>query len=213
MKRYFVVILSVVGWFAVIAQFILMIQSRTNSISDTLIRFFSFFTILTNILVASYFTLHIFYDSNILTYLNKAGTLTAITVYIFMVGTVYQIALRHLWTPGGLQNIVDELLHSFVPILVIIFWVFYENKREIRYAQIPKWSVFPISYLICILIRGHFTGIYPYPFVNVNEIGMPEALINSLILLLIFLCIATLFVFIGKSFSKRNAARAIDQKL
>jgi hypothetical protein len=141
--------------------------------------------------------------------MSRTGTLTAITVYIFMVGTVYQVALRHLWKPRGLQNIVDELLHSVIPVLVIIFWTLYENKKEVSYSQIPKWAIFPIAYFICILIRGSITRLYPYPFVNVNEIGLAEALINSVILLFIFLCIAVLFVFTGKSISKKQTTGTI----
>lgn len=34
------------AWFAVITQFILMIQNREANISETIIRFFSFFTLL-----------------------------------------------------------------------------------------------------------------------------------------------------------------------
>jgi hypothetical protein len=51
--------------------------------------------------------------------------------------------------------------------------------------------------------------LYPYPFVNVNEIGLAEALINSVILLFIFLCIAVLFVFTGKSISKKQTTGTI----
>lgn len=48
------------GWFVVITQFILTIQNKQVDIAETIIRFFSFFTILTNILVALFFTYRIF---------------------------------------------------------------------------------------------------------------------------------------------------------
>ena len=44
------------GWFAIIAQFILMILNRQEGLTETIIRFFSFFTILTNLLVTLFFT-------------------------------------------------------------------------------------------------------------------------------------------------------------
>jgi hypothetical protein len=45
-----------ISWLAEILQLYLIIVNRTASIPETIIRFFSFFTILTNILVAVCFT-------------------------------------------------------------------------------------------------------------------------------------------------------------
>ncbi|MFZ5976285.1 MULTISPECIES: Pr6Pr family membrane protein [unclassified Hydrotalea] len=33
------------------------------------------------------------------------------------------------------------------------------------------WLIYPLLYLVYILIRGSFSGFYPYPFVNVLQIG------------------------------------------
>jgi len=112
-----------------------MIQNRTASISETTVRFFSFFTILTNTLVAIYFTIISFPYRRQPAFINSPGTLTSITVYITVVGLVYQIALRHLWQPQGTQKIVDELLHTIIPILVIIFWYLSEPKKSYNLAM------------------------------------------------------------------------------
>ena len=40
----------IIGWFAIITQFILMIENKQADILETVFRFFSFFTILTNIM-------------------------------------------------------------------------------------------------------------------------------------------------------------------
>src|ERR1700722_13215816 len=98
------VVFTIIVWFSVIAQLILMLQNRATDIPETIIRFFSYFTILTNTLVALYFTAICFN----LSITNRPGLLTAITSYIFIVGIVYQIVLRHLWQPAGIQLIVDE---------------------------------------------------------------------------------------------------------
>ena len=202
MKKKFSVSIALIGWFALIAQFILMMENRIAPVSETTIRFFSYFTILTNLLVAVYFTfLSVKYRNSKL--INKPGTLTAVTIYITMVGVVYQVALRHIWQPKGLQLIVDELLHTIIPTLVIIFWYLYETTRPARYAQIFSCAIFPLAYLVLILIRGNFSSFYPYHFINVIDLGMAKALINSGVLLVIFLVISALFLFIGKSVIKR----------
>jgi hypothetical protein len=130
MRKKLSIIFSVLVWVAVVAQFILMLQNRATDVPETVIRFFSYFTILTNILVAFYFTAVIFDIS----FTHKSGLLTAVTTYIFMVGIIYQILLRHLQQFTGLQLVVDELMHSVIPLLVIIYWYLYERKSAARYG-------------------------------------------------------------------------------
>lgn len=187
------------GWFAVIMQFVLMMQNRVESLSETTIRFFSFFTILTNCLVALYFSV-LWYRKplSMVSRFEKPGFLTALTLYITLVGTVYQLVLRGIWEPTGMQKMVDELLHSVIPIYVIAFWLAYENKKVVSWQSIPTWLLYPLFYLVYILLRGHLSGFYPYPFVNVNELGLEKVLINSGVLILFFIGLAIAFVGLGK---------------
>ncbi len=203
MKKKLALVFALIAWFAVIAQYILMIQNREASITETTIRFFSFFTILTNSLVAIYFTCLAFTKNQESKLIGRPGTLTAVTIYITMVGLVYQVALRHIWKPQGMQLIVNELLHSVIPILVIIFWYLYEITKPVKYAQIFKWAIYPLAYLIYILIRGSFSNFYPYPFIDVSNLGMAKVLTNAGVILVMFLTIAALLLFIGKSIIKR----------
>lgn len=200
MRKKLSVLFTVIVWFSVITQFVLMVQNRTALLPETIVRFFSFFTILTNTLVALYFTGQSLGRENPA----KPGTLTAITVYITIVGIVYQVLLRHIWQPTGLQMIVDELLHTINPLLVILFWYLYEEKRPVKYNQILGWLLYPLVYLIFVLIRGSLSGFYPYPFVNVAEIGLRKTLLNSGLLLLFFILVACLFIAVGKKTEKKS---------
>src|SRR5271170_5622365 len=108
---------AIIGWLAIILQLYLIIVNRTTSLPETIIRFFSFFTILVNILVALCFTFLAFKStSGWGSFFSKQQALTAIAVYIFIVGLVYNIILRSLWKPEGLQRFVDESLHTIIPI-------------------------------------------------------------------------------------------------
>lgn len=203
MKKNISILIAVIAWAAVIIQYYLMLQHRTASISETTIRFFSFFTILTNSLVAAYFTWGVSAkDGKPLSVIHKPGTLTAVTVYITVVGLVYQFVLRQTWDPMGLQKIVDELLHSVIPLSVIIFWYFYEAKQPVKYMQISRWLIYPLVYLIYILVRGHFSAFYPYPFVNVADIGLERVLVNSALITALFIGISALLIRIGKWISR-----------
>lgn len=203
MKKNLALVFALIGWFAVIAQYFLMIENRVTSIPETTVRFFSFFTILTNIIVAVYFTCIVFIKNVNSKSITRPGTLTAITIYITLVGLVYQVVLRHVWQPRGLQLIVDELLHSVIPGLTIIFWYLYEIAKPTRYIQILKWAIYPLAYLLYILVRGNFYNVYPYPFIDVTNLGITKALANAGVLMLVFIIISALFLFIGKAIIKR----------
>lgn len=190
---------AAIGWFAVIAQYTLMIENRVAPVIETTVRFFSFFTILTNTLVAVYFSyVAVARKIAFLGWFDKPGSLTAITVYITIVGLVYQIVLRSIWEPAGLQMVVDELLHSVIPLCVILFWYRYESKSKLDWRSVPGWLIFPLVYLAYILSRGFFSGFYPYPFINVSELGMQKVALNSVILLGVFFLVSVIFIETGK---------------
>ena len=206
MRRNLSILFALIAWFAVGTQFLLMLENRVASVPETIVRFFSFFTILTNLLVAIYFTSQSFQGNKYSAgFINQPGVLTSVTVYITIVGLVYQILLRHIWQPTGLQKIVDELLHSAIPLLVIIYWYLFENKSKVHYRQVFKWLIYPLVYLFYILVRGSFSGFYPYPFVDVRNLGVQKVLINSTWLVILFAVVSLLFVWIGKLFDKKQS--------
>ncbi|MBA3987137.1 MAG: Pr6Pr family membrane protein [Flavobacteriales bacterium] len=192
-------------WFAIIAQFLLMFQNRQTDIPEMVIRFFSFFTILTNILVALYFTSSVFRLKIIpFKWLLSKGTLTAITAFILIVGLVYQVALRGIWQPTGLQHIVDELLHTIIPLYVFIYWFFKVNKNDLELIPIFSWLLYPLIFIISILVRGHNSGYYPYPFLNVSEIGYEKTLSNIGVVFGITLAMLISLLSIGKMITKKQ---------
>ncbi len=200
-KRIFIAIIALTGWFAVLVQFYLMLLNRVASVPETIIRFFSFFTILTNILVALAASfLFIKRGSN--DFFLRSTNLTAITVYISIVGLIYNIILRQLWQPQGAQRFVDELLHLIIPILFIIYWFLFINKKELQWKNLWGWLLYPLAYIIYTLVRGAFSGFYPYPFVDVSKHGYQVVLINSLGITVLFILFCLLFIGIGKGMSK-----------
>ncbi len=205
MKKNISILLAIITWFAVLTQYYLMLENRVTSVAEASIRFFSFFTILTNLLLAIYFTISLLkVKKGIFLSLNKPGFLTAITVYITIVGLVYQILLRSVWEPTGIQLIVDELLHTVIPAIAILFWYLYEDKTAVRYMQLIQWLIYPLIYLVYILIRGHFSEFYPYPFLNVNGLGLQSVLVNSAGLMVLFIGISALYIKLGKVLKRRE---------
>lgn len=182
-------------WFSLIAQFVIMIQTTQVNVFDTIVRFFSFFTILSNILVALCFTAILF---NFLSFFKSCKTQLAIAVYISIVAIVYNIILRFIWEPTGLQRIIDELLHVVNPVIFVIYWFMNKNKVFISFKFIFKILVFPLIYLFSVLLIGNFSNYYPYPFLDVKTIGYVNVIINSLGITTAFAFISFLFLCICK---------------
>lgn len=199
MRRPLDILLALTAWFAVITQLVLMMERTTVPLAETITRFVSYFTILTNTVVAVYFTCWYFApQKKPRTLLKRSGSLTAITGYITVVGLVYQVALRHTWQPEGLQRVVDELLHSLIPVMVIVYWVLYEQKNELRWKNVFAFLVYPAVYLGFILLRGKRSGFYPYPFINVAELGWVQTGVNIVVLFGGFVIVFLLLTGTGK---------------
>ena len=193
------------GWISVFAQFVLIIQNREAEILETVVRFFSFFTILTNILVALFFTAKIFKSfGNRFEILNKKTTFIAITTFIFVVGLVYQVVLRAIWKPTGVQFLVNELLHSVIPVLFLIYWFLFSPKEKIKIKEVILWLLYPLFYLGFVLSRGLMSNFYPYPFLNISEIGIAQVLINSFLITVVILFVMGILVVINNQKSKIN---------
>ncbi len=199
-------VIAVLGWFALIAQLYLSIDNRIVPIPATLLRFFTYFTILVNILVTACCTTLVSPKPGPMTdFFSRPGVLTAITVYITVVGLVYNIILRQLWDPHGLQMFVDEILHTVIPLLFLFFWIIWVPKTPLKLIMIPGWLIFPAVYAVLVLILGKLTGHYPYPFLNVNELGFTRVVRNSGWLVLLFLIFSLLTMALASIHRKRQA--------
>lgn len=202
-KRWLVVLVAVIAWFAVLLQLYLMLLNTKNPPGETLLRFFSYYTILTNLLVAVYCTVLLIKPRGRLgVAFLRPGTATAVAVYITVVGLVYNLVLRQLWSPSGWQWLVDELLHVGVPLLFILYWLAAVPKSGLRYKGIGTWLIYPAVYAIAIFLRGAWSGFYPYPFVDVTALGYQRALLNSVVLAGGFLLMAAAFVAVGRLLSR-----------
>lgn len=189
----------VIEWFALIAQFVLAMENRVASTGEAIIRFFSYFTILSNGLTALMFTAILLLPGRVPgRYFSRSTVLTALTLYMIVVGITYNVALRSIWNPVGLARLVDELLHTVMPLLILLFWIVCVPKMPIRWLTIAVWLIYPLVYCLFSLGRGALTGWYPYPFLDVNKLGFSAVAVNTGFMLLLFLGLAFALVWASK---------------
>ena len=205
MTRPFLLVIALLGWFALIIQLYININSKLNPLSETITRYFSYFTLDTNLLVAlcSSFIL-LSPASRPGKFFSRQTTQAAIVLYIMVVGIVYNIILRFIWDPPGLQAVADELLHLVIPVLFSVYWLLFVQKNELKWKHTFMWMLYPFIYGVFILLRGNASGFYPYPFIDMNILGLNKTLINVAGFVLVFLFGGLLFIGIGKWMNKKK---------
>ncbi|MDR6560154.1 MULTISPECIES: Pr6Pr family membrane protein [unclassified Arcicella] len=207
-KKIFLIFLVLLGWFALILQYYLLITNKKADISELTIRFFSYFTVLSNLLVSMSATVLLLKPNIALTnFLSLPKTLTATTVYIVIVSIIYNTILRFIWHPEGLLRVADELLHLIIPLIFFIYWLVYVKKDELQWSDFLPWLIFPFLYMIFILLSGAFSGFYPYPFFNVIQLGYLKVIINASFITLVFIMVSFLFIGIGKLMTRNVALK------
>ena len=167
-------------------QLYLFKNDSTKGIGVLLIRFFSYFTILSNIAVSICFFAIAFTKQNQLQFWKLNTTKTAILVYILVAGIVYNVVLRTLWFSTGNQKLVDEMLHVVMPLFFLMYWWLFSQKTAFNRKHVTNSLLFPIINLVWVLIYGAFSNWYPYPFVDAFNHGYLKAAISSVVLLGVF---------------------------
>jgi hypothetical protein len=196
--------MAILGWLAIAGQLYLILINRQAAVPETIIRFFSYFTVLSNIFVAVCCTALLVNPAH--RFFSRASTQASLVLYIAVVGLVYNTVLRFLWTPEGLQWAVDELLHAVMPALYIIYWIIYSPKKDLAWKQLPGWMVYPLAYMAYTIIHGAISGFYPYPFIDVVQLGYPAALRNAAAILLLFVAAAAGIMAVGRFWARRPVA-------
>jgi hypothetical protein len=174
-----------------------------RSLPEALVFFFSYFTILTNILaVFCYAALLSRGESGVLRFFRDPRVVSGVLVYIIIVGLIYFTILRHTWTPEGLWKIADESLHYVAPVFFALHWLFFLRKGETGAWQLLLWQIFPLAYLAYVMTRGALTGTYPYPFIDAAALGYPTAIRNIAMMIGFFVLMSALVITLDKLFAR-----------
>ena len=142
------------------------------------VNYFSFFTILTNVLITAILAAALVHPSSRLA---QPGAFAAGSVYIFVVAVTYQLLLRG--DPHGLSLLADTGLHAIAPALFILIWLMWTPKAGLRWSEPAAWLIYPALYTAYVLARGTLFHRYPYFFTDADTLGYPRALLNGALFL------------------------------
>ena len=181
-------VIAGLGWLGLSVQLYCNIHwalVEDSSVPANLINYFSYFTIEANLLVTLMLTITCARPQSE-QFLTRPSVRSALVVYIIIVGGVYEVLLRNLWQPHGLQRLADIVLHDAIPVLYPLYWLVLLPKGSLRWSDPAWWLIYPVLYFLYSMLRGAAFGIYLYPFIDVAQLGVARAWGNAIVLLAIF---------------------------
>jgi len=205
--RIFSALSAGIVWIALISELYLTLYDSVHSgrgllygISD----YFSYFTMLTNILCASIFTAYSrkASENSAIKLLTNPVLLTVAEISILGVSIVYHIMLRHLWSPTGLQAFSTNVLHYVTPLCFSVLYIKIYTRYRLSWKSLYAMVIYPSAYGLYILARGAVTSEYPYPFVDVNKIGYFQVSLFLVSMLILFVITASLVIASNRCFQK-----------
>ncbi|NLP84927.1 Pr6Pr family membrane protein [Microbacterium sp. CFH 90308] len=174
---------------AIVAQLAASMARATEldrDVATTFVNFFSFFTILSNLLAAIvllwaaiwYWTRGRGADAEPA---GLAVALASVSTYMIITGIVYNLLLRNVVLPQGSEPIPwsNEVLHLVAPLFLLADVLVAPLRRRLSWRALWAVVAFPILWVIYTMIRGPLTTNpvsgdpfwYPYPFLNPNNPG------------------------------------------
>lgn len=147
--------------------------------SQNLVNFFSYFTIISNLMLITIFTYLTIERDNTNRYIDLIRG--AVVLYMLITGIVY-IVLLDTGHDTVLLSWVSIILHKIMPPVALIDWIINPPINKLVYKDSILWLAFPALYLIYVLIRGIYIHWYPYQFLNPQLKGYLEVVEYSLLI-------------------------------
>jgi hypothetical protein len=172
-------VLAVVVALSVVTEFgrILVLAADDGApVLTRVIRFFSYFTIQSNVLVlALAVTLARAPDRDgdrwrVL----RLDALLGITI----TGLVYAVVLAPTLHPEGLGWWTNAGLHYVSPVATLALWLFAGPRPRVAGATVARALVWPVLWIGYTLAHGAVSDWYPYPFLDAGDLGYAVALRN-----------------------------------
>ncbi len=203
---------AVLAWGVLILQYIIMLRSGEHGgFGATSLVYFGYFTILTNILVALAFSVGFYKDGSALkAFFNHPAVRAAIALYIGVVAIVYYGVLASIHNPEGPSAVLNVFLHAILPLLYITDWLFFSGKGKMSFKHLPLWVLYPLAYGVFNILRGAWTGFYPYPFLNISQLGYGGVALNMMGFTLIYALGGSALIGLGRFLHNRIGAQPVS---
>lgn len=188
-------VLAVLIGAALVAQVVLVCTGGDGdtdvSVAARLVRTFSFFTIQSNILVLADCVVRAVRPAadGRLRRVLRLDALLGITV----TGLVFALVLAGDSHPTGLAWWLNLMFHYAAPPIAVVGWLLFGPRHRIDLASLGCALIWPLLWIGYTLAHGAASGWYPYPFLNVTELGYAVALRNLALVVVLGLVLLAAF--------------------
>lgn len=177
---------------------------------------FCFYTNLSNLLVILYelalFLSAAFGADGLLRILTNSTVAMSMAACIWITHIIYHfVLLRDFKRSGGTfadtagEAAGNICVHYVTPLLVLLQWLLWADKSGLTVWSAAAWLVIPLAYFVFAMLRaktgrpiGNTHYIYPYPFLNLPELGPKKFWLGIGKLLLFYLALGLVLVGVGR---------------
>jgi hypothetical protein len=159
------------------------------------LRFFAFFTIISNLFGA---ILWLWLAARWKRGRTRLDDLLRGASVLYLVVTFIVVVVLLSGAELSLSNpVVDFIVHKLFPILVVIDWIVDPPETDLRMRDVGLWLIFPLAWVALTLVRGAVDGWYPYPFLDPDNGGYRSVAYHVAAIFAGFLVIAGGIVALG----------------
>lgn len=185
--------IAIVAIVALMLQLVLILR-MDGSAAAIVVRYFSFFTILSNIWVAGVCVA----VASGRGWLRSPVARGAAALYIAITAGIYAALLRGLVPLSGWGVVADNLLHEVVPALYLLAWLVLAPHHVLRWGDVLRWLLFPLVYVGWTYLRGAAVHEYPYPFLDLTKLPGAQVALNCVGMGVLFAALGLLLVAIDR---------------
>ncbi|MEI8412090.1 MULTISPECIES: Pr6Pr family membrane protein [unclassified Kribbella] len=109
---------------------------------------------------------------------------------IVITGLVFAIVLAPKMDLTGAALLATIGFHYISPWATLAAWLVFGPRPRISWRTIAFAFVWPVAWLVYIFTQGAFTDWYPYPFLDVTDIGAGAALRNAVVVVAVGVLLA-----------------------
>jgi hypothetical protein len=175
---------------AVVAAIVTQL-ANTISIGNSVVNFFSFFTIQSNIIGVAAVTTAALAGPAVRTRVWLSQLRGAATLYMGITGMIFSLLLSgaDVQTPIPWVN---SVLHYVFPLFIVIDWLVDRSVRPLSFRQGLIFLAYPVAYGAYALIRGPIVDWYPYPFLDPRVHGYLYVTVMMIFVAIVGLALAWL---------------------
>jgi carbon starvation protein CstA len=179
---------------AVVGQWVRSVESPVYQFAN----FFGYFTIQSNLIAAVAFVV------GAVSLLRRQAAPEwsvvlrgAAATYMVTTGIVYNVLLTDVALDNSFNvQWSNDVLHTWIPLFALLDWVLVGDRGRISWRRLPVFLVYPLVWLVVVLLRGQ--SFVPYPFLDVARLGAGGVAVWCLVIAVVIAGLSAVVIWLSR---------------